>query len=194
MKTQEIRWFSTSKLKSIEESFQNEFKDYVIDESRIDTYLHTPCSDINLKLRDNLLEIKKRTSTPRSRIKIGKSSGYLENWIKWQIDSELALHSPEHWHEVKKYRKLVYFNSEGQLTLAETGVKPAAMQVEYTQLSIDDTISFSLAVEWTIEKTETHCDILKNLLREDGLILRQSMGYPEYLATISKTPLELLEF
>lgn len=65
MKTQEIRWFSTSKLKSIEESFQNEFKDYVVDESRIDTYLHTPpCSDINLKLRDNLLEIKKKNIYP----------------------------------------------------------------------------------------------------------------------------------
>lgn len=193
MKTQEIRWFSNSRLKSIEETFDNDFKGYVMDESRVDTYLHTPCADINLKLRDNLLEIKKRTSNPRSRIKIGKSSGYLENWIKWQVDSEIGLHSPEHWHDVKKRRRLVHFDAEGQLALAEDGEKPAGMQIEYTELSIDGSISFSLAVEWTVEKTETHCDILKNLLKKHELILRQSMGYPEYLGLLLKTPLELHE-
>lgn len=193
MKTQELRWFSTNKLNSLEQTFAQELNAYIIEDNRVDTYLLTSCSDVNIKRRDNLVDIKKRTSAPRSRIKIGKSSGYLESWVKWQFESEIDLHTNNHWFNVEKSRKLIYFNEEGQLTSLINGKKPAAMQIEYTTLKIEGRTHYSFAVEWTVEKTETHCDILTNLLKGHELILRQSMGYPEYLSLLINSPLELHE-
>ena len=196
METREIRWFSTEPFNKIETTFNQLFAGSIIEEpERLDTYLYTSCNEVNIKIRDGQLDIKKRTSEPKSRIKIGSNGGYAEKWIKWSIDNPLHVRPSEHWYEVRKQRKLVFLDEHNKIkSYKEDDSKPIGLQIELTNLSVDEKTFHSIALEWSSKEYNQNDEILENLLKDSELKLLQSMGYPEYLSTIVNKPLALLEF
>ncbi|PKA99816.1 hypothetical protein B0O79_3538 [Flavobacteriaceae bacterium MAR_2009_75] len=193
METQEIRWFDNRKLSTIEDKFTNAFEGHIKSDKRVDRYLSTSCSDINIKVREGKLEIKKRTSTPRSRVRIGNCNGYLENWIKWEVNFNADMHSPHHWSKVEKERNLVFLDERGNIVKPSNSNKPRGLQIEYTKLMIDSTEFFSFALEWSVEKCAAPCKLLEKILDGTDLTLKKSMGYTEFLGSTIEKPLAVSE-
>ncbi|MAU70523.1 MAG: hypothetical protein CML04_00365, partial [Pseudozobellia sp.] len=91
--------------------------------------------------------------------------------------------------------KLVFLDEHNKImSYKEDDSKPIGLQIELTNLSVDEKTFHSIALEWSSKEYNQNDEILENLLKDSELKLLQSMGYPEYLSTIVNKPLALLEF
>jgi hypothetical protein len=157
--TTEVRWFFTGDIPaSVERWFQNlgDQNDHL--ESRFDRYLRLPQEDaLGIKLRENRLEIKIRTTVYGNvTFNIGVE-GCLEGWRKWSFEladgyaeATAIGDSDPSWLSIGKGRVLKRFLVDDQrrtIPVPADDTQPRTCALELTRVTALDQRWWSLALE-----------------------------------------------
>lgn len=191
--TKELRWFFKEDVVFIRKWFeQNHKMTFSKTQSRDDYYLPQPGKkDNGIKLRERNIEVK--TLHGRQKTKIGKNAGgYLEDWKKWRFElkpsDELARQIIEknkyNWLKTTKTRmgfKMVKNRRGVEIRDIKEELENGC-QAEYTRLKIKNDTWYSFAVEtFGSPKINLYGQILNEIALSLTLLLKDSMGYPEFL-------------
>ena len=201
--TVEVRWFGNYPVpKDIRAWFEHCPGQAEQQPSRRDYYLQ-PISDLGLsaKLREGGLEIKQRQRSHGSVHLTPSVAGTIEQWIKWRFPlvsgSIPALESAankDHWTAVEKERWLKLIPVAGGPVVG-TATSQARFgvycQVEITSVRVGDQRWWTIGFELEHENEKALDRLLKvtgQVFRNttlDHLTIRNSFGYPEWLASLS---------
>jgi hypothetical protein len=202
----EIRWFIPGQLPDEVRDWFSAGRSLTPESSRGDRYLVFPgCDTVGVKLREGKLEIKPRTTSPRSVSPVSGVSGLADAWVKWSFGSDgLRTLKPELlqsglWVEVRKERTIRKFSADsGSVLEVQPEQKPlpnAGCNVELTAIEIDARRPnwYSLGFEAFGEqkKVESILDETVRLffgaqppLPEMSLGEKESLSYPGWLAQL----------
>lgn len=196
--TLEVRWFGPL-------PFPNELREWfttlgtVNTSTQTDLYLPAQDPTLNVKLRDQQFQIKRRLAEPfRTRFS-PRAAGRCEQWIKWSFDladdqsSVESLDSTSLWVSVEKIRHQISIPPEEQSALSpELPTTPAAtIDLELTQLDVDDDRHWTFCFE-TVGAIPSLVDTLEAagpVLLDDRLPIPlsddHSYGYIRWLQQLS---------
>jgi hypothetical protein len=200
--TTEVRWFLTG---DIPVSVERWFKDLGDQnghlESRVDRYLRLPNEDaLGIKIRENRLEIKTRTTAYGNvTINIGVE-GRLEGWRKWSFElayvhSEAALigDSDPSWLSIEKERILKRFLLDDQgrtIPVPADDTQPKTCALELTRATALGQQWWSLAFEASGQDVQSR-DSLVVVARQVfvppcpfTLAVENSLSFPQWLTEI----------
>lgn len=165
-------------------------------QTRTDHYLRPTDDALNLKLREGLVEVKRRGSV--APFDAPRAAGTLERWRKWGF--RLAEHdapAPEgEWLAVTKTRRLAHYAVEDGRARPHPGEAPAALgcDVELGRVEVEG------AVWWTVcfEAYGAPLGALPDALRRTAaavltpaappLPAPASLGYPAWLQRVAARP------
>lgn len=197
--TLEVRWFGTPPLPdelrrwldtlgAVETSTQN------------DLYLPAGDSALNVKLRDDELQIKRRLAGPFRRTFGPKATGRCEQWVKWRFGPEEE--QPSLWEEdptgvwvsVKKTRHQCTIDPKAQssLTADLPTSPPASIEVELTTLDAESESAWTLCLEaeGPVQSLGDTLTIAAPLLLDDRLPVvlssEESFGYVHWLQQVAE--------
>lgn len=152
--TLEVRWFGNgtppSKLRDWLDKLQPSAP-----QSWTDIYLPSEDAGLNLKVRDDKLQIKRRTAGPTLHPFTPNVSGYCEKWTKWSFDLANTSADPRTrtsgslWIPVQKTRRQRAFDMDnpGPIGPALPPSSEYVFLVELTTLSTPETDAWTLCVE-----------------------------------------------
>lgn len=151
--TLEARWFGTFPMPDVLQEWFNGLGTPWTSE-QTDLYLPAQDPALNLKLRDNQFQIKRRLADP-FRTSLGPNAvGRCEQWVKWSFDLEepspLWDEDPTAlWVPVEKTRHQLTFSPEAQssLTPALPTAPPASIEAELTTLTAGSESAWTLCIE-----------------------------------------------
>ena len=134
-------WFDT--LGSVQTSTQN------------DLYLPADDPTLNVKLRDDQLQIKRRLAGPFRQTLGPSATAHCEQWVKWKFGAERERPSlweqdpTDLWVLVQKTRHQCTIDAEAQSSLApDLPTAPAAsIEVELTALDVDSESAWTFCLE-----------------------------------------------
>lgn len=192
--SKEIRWFYKTEPESIRNWFEENGYIFENTEARTDYYLPLKDkNDLSIKLRENNIEVKQRTSRSEQADLTDSIQGYFENYTKWSFSSaeddslfhEITEKEKFSWLAVKKERigfKLKKDDNDKIVRVALEEFPPYGCQLEYTRVKIKDEIWYSFALEWFgDQELEFDLSILAEIIGEHNLESSDSMGYAEFL-------------
>lgn len=192
--TLETRWFDDTPLPAdLYEWFETLGS---VDPSHwTDFYLPTSDPALNLKYREGKVQVKHRLAPPIRRSFGPHVTGHCEQWIKWSFPSaDGSPHLREIddtglWLPVRKTRQRHRFTGDDQQSLSEAlpTSPPAAIEIELTEISVDEETAWSLCIE-----AEGPAESLLDTLTGAGSALftetfpislsaQQSFGYVQWL-------------
>lgn len=160
-----------------------------------DTYLLTEDPGLNLKVREDKLQIKRRTAGPAERSFTSRVAGHVEQWTKWSFDLARGRVDPidrergDLWIPVQKTRQQREFDAEDLQAMginAETDLD-AVVLVELTTVAVRDRPAWTLCVEaegLDDRLEETFAAATRSLFHSNVPILlsvEQSFGYVPWL-------------
>ena len=191
-RTREIRWFFEEKKENIENWFNDQHLSFGTSSERIDHYLVTDNSDMNIKLREGRLEIKQRNCGPRSRTMVDTATGYCEVWTKWSFAVEdnstlvgdIVKDRYQEWIKVAKNRLAVnLIEKDGAIQVRPISEQvDSGCQVELTKILIEGSIWYTFGLEWFGGDDESMVQpIIHDILNGSELNIKQSMGYAGFL-------------
>lgn len=152
--TLEVRWFRKSTPPS-------EVRNWIdtLDPNPLRTWtdVYLPSSDtgLNVKVRDDKLQIKRRTAGPTPHTFTAEITGHLERWTKWSFeladtDTDPRAHEAgRHWIAVRKRRRRCCLTPEDPGPIGDR-LQPewdATVYVELTTLSTESHGAWTLCVE-----------------------------------------------
>lgn len=196
--TLEVRWFGTG---PVPQDLQDWFGELGATSPSAWTDLYLPSEDpaMNLKLRSDNFQVKKRLAGP-TRYSFGPHvTGRLEQWAKWSFPVEDAsLSLPEHdasdlWVPVKKTRHQFAFTDDEQKIFSE-GLPlspPATIEIECTEVVAKEENAWTICLETEGPPQallETLTTVGPVLFTEDfpvGLSEEESFGYAQWLQQLS---------
>lgn len=193
-KSKEIRWFSKTEDPGISKWFETHAYIFENTTPRTDYYLLLKDQkNTGIKLREGNIEIKQLISRSDKEKLVKKVKGYFEHYIKWSFNSaeddllmqQVIEEEKFNWIAVRKERigyKLKE-NENGSIIKVKLDEFPDfGCQVEYTRLKIKEEIWYTLALEWFgDEELQFDLSILNQMLSENKLKAKKSMGYAEFL-------------
>lgn len=119
-----------------------------------DYYLPSDDPALNLKLRDNNVQIKRRLVGPFEQTFSPTVSGRSEQWVKWSFSMGNALSFPDPdptalWVPVEKTRVRHTFSEAEQATLTDTlpTTPPAKAQLELTEVTAAAETAWTVCLE-----------------------------------------------
>ena len=123
--------------------------------TQADLYLPAEDPALNLKMRDDQLQIKRRLAGPLSTSFSEKAGGRCEQWGKWTLDlagspSSLWEDDPtDLWVEVQKTRHQLSFGPEDQPALTEAlpTTPPSTLDAELTTVETAQDTAWTLCLE-----------------------------------------------
>ncbi len=192
--SKEIRWF----YKKEPESIRNWFEEhgYIFENTKARTDYYLPLKDkkdLSIKLRENNIEVKQRTSRSEKTDLTESIQGHFENYTKWSFSSaeddslfhEITEKEKYSWLAVKKERigfKLKKDDHDEIVRVALEEFPAYGCQLEYTRVKIKQEVWYSFALEWFGEQ-EIRFDIsiLDEIIGMQKLEASDSMGYAEFL-------------
>lgn len=200
--TAELRWFYPGRLPTnMSEWFQCEDagEDLEPPEEREDVYFHSAgCDYLNIKLRQERLEIKWRQAE-LGKVSFGNAGeGHAEKWFKWICEAPPAQSliatvplETGKWVRVKKSRMQRHYQVVAGESIISVPVKADINQgctIELTQLNVNDEEWWSLAFE-AFAEDKNLVTILDEVLdwvakTYSGLPVQadSSYGYPKWLS------------
>jgi hypothetical protein len=209
--TAEIRWFSRG---SIPEAVLAWFQDATAGneppEARVDQYLLVPDADsLGIKIRQNLLEFKLRTTEIGVIDLRERARGNLEQWQKWSLplrssDGEITefLRPSENWIGVSKARHLRKYAVVGKTECVAISVDEytkSGCEVELTVLQVSGQTWWTFAFESFGAKVALNHNLVltaEHVLNTAGAPLltpTQSYGYTHWLQHNATSPIESSE-
>lgn len=169
-----------------------------------DTYLPTDDPGLNLKVREDKVQIKRRTAGPAKRSFTSRVAGHVERWTKWSFNLATARVDPverergDLWIPVEKTRQQREFDAEGLQAMGiDTGTDLDAMVlVELTTLVVRERPAWTLCLE--AEGPDEHLDdtfatASRSLLQAEfpiPLSMEQSFGYVQWLQQLPDVAIE----
>lgn len=195
--TLEARWFGTPPLP---DSLRTWFKGLGTIRTSEKTDLYLPAEDptLNLKLRDDQFQIKRRLADPFRTTLGPKAAGQCEQWVKWSFElteeSSLWEEDPTAlWVPVEKTRHQLTISPEAQSSLTPDlpTTPPASIDVELTTLKADSESAWTLCVEaeGPVSSLGDTLTTAAPLLLDDRLPVTlpsdQSFGYVRWLQQLS---------
>jgi hypothetical protein len=197
--TTEVRWFLTGDIPaSVERWFQGLGDQNDHPESRVDRYLRLPNGDaLGIKLRENRIEIKIRTTVYGNVTFNNGVEGRMEGWRKWSFeladdnskataigDADLS------WVSIEKERILKRFLSDDQgrtIPVPADDTRPKTCALELTRVTALDQQWWSLALEANGQDIQSR-DGLILVARQVfvppspfALAVDDSLSYPQWL-------------
>lgn len=192
--TLEVRWFRhgtpPSSLRDWLQALEPEPPD-----TWTDTYLLTEDPGVNLKIREDQLQIKRRTAGPANRSFTTSVAGRVERWTKWSFDLATARLDPleqergDLWIQVQKTRQQREFDAAD---LQAMGINvgtdlDAAVFVELTTVAALERPAWTLCLE--VEGPNEHLEDTfaassRSLLQSEfpiSLSMQESFGYVRWL-------------
>jgi hypothetical protein len=201
--TLEARWFGAPPLP---DALREWFSELGSIRTAEQTDLYLPAEDpaVNLKLRDNQFQIKRRLAGP-FRTSLGpNAAGRCEQWVKWSFELEEAASLWDQdptalWVPVKKTRHQLTIPPEAQssLTPALPAAPPASIELELTTLKVDSETAWTLCIEAEgpvsslVDTLTTAAPQLLDDRLPISLSSDQSFGYIRWLLqlpTVSRRP------
>jgi len=203
----EIRWFFHGNAASIMAWFETLFDTKLESQKpRDDYYLHIPqCDFAGVKYREERLEIKWRDAYDLNFIGCsGKVKGKAESWARWEwTDPQSSVKNIRFLAEdpigptikvTKKRLQYKYeFAPDGSILPASKVMVENGGAIELTELITKGEQWYSIAIELVGNKSTDKRNLqqsVDHLFREysgPGLNLENSLGYPEYLAHVTKS-------
>ena len=192
--TLEARWFGTPPLPNTLREWFNALGT-VRTSNQTDLYLPSEDPALNLKLRDDQLQIKRRLAGP-FRTSLGpNAAARCEQWVKWswgveEGPSSLWNEDPTAlWVPVKKTRHQITFSPEAQPSLSPDlpTSPPASIEAELTTLSVDDETAWTFCLETEgpasslVETLTTAAPLLLDDRLPLALAIDESFGYIRWL-------------
>lgn len=192
--TLEARWFGPAPLPDALREWYNALGPV---ETSTQTDLYLPAEDpaLNLKMRDDQLQIKRRLAGPLSTSFSDKASGRCEQWGKWTLDlaeppSDLWDDDPtDLWVAVEKTRHQLSFTPDEQSDLTEAlpTTPPATLEAELTTVEAmrDTAWTFCLEAEGPVPSLVDTLMTAGPIVLDDSLPVTlpadQSFGYVRWL-------------
>lgn len=191
--TLEARWFGAPPLPDVLREWFNTLGT-IRTSAQTDLYLPAEDPALNLKLRDNQLQIKRRLAGP-FRTSLGPTAaGRCEQWVKWSFDLEEASSLWDEdptalWVPVKKTRHQLTIPPEAQssLTTDLPTSPPASIEAELTVLEADSESAWTFCVEADgptgslVETLTSAAPLLLDDRLPISLSTEQSFGYVRWL-------------
>jgi len=199
--TFEARWFDTSPLP---DALRTWFHTLGAVETSTQTDWYLPAEDptLNLKVRDDQLQIKRRLAGPFRRAFGPDAAGRCEQWGKWSLSLQdgptvWSADPTGLWIRVEKIRHQISIPADRQSSLTETlpTSPPASIELELTTLKADaeSAWTFCLETEGPIEGLKDTLTTAGPLLLDDPLPVElpddQSFGYVRWLQQRPSTSL-----
>jgi hypothetical protein len=206
LKSTELRWFYSGTLPdTIAHWFrQDDLGEHLVPpETREDQYLViSECDYLNIKLRQNRLEIKCRQAE-LGKLQVSEQlAGKVEQWIKWMcedpaterlISASQLTQGP--WLRVQKERSQHKYQVLADSSLTTVPLNTSISQgctVEITQLKVESVAWWSLALE-AFGDDASRMHILQTVARwlsytypGAKLEIQNSCGYPQWLSKLAK--------
>lgn len=152
--TLEVRWFENGPPPS---GLRHWFEDLEPEPPSTWTDLYLPCEDpgLNLKVRDEKCQIKRRLAGPTRHAFGPAAVGRYEEWIKWSFDLANGPSAPWDddptalWTPIEKMRHQRRLDAEAQSALTEAlpTTPPATVMIELTTLTTLDQTAWTLCLE-----------------------------------------------
>lgn len=179
MLTIELRWFTPgTSPPEVKNWFENDCPGELKGlEERSDRYLYVPCDYLNLKLRQDNLEVKWRQAE-LGIVRFTTWEGNVEKWVKWTcedttINNILPANALQEnpWIVVQKTRQQRQYES---------------CNLELTDLDIDNSKWWSLALEMSEESSERFKSIVQKVSKTypGELLLQNSYAYPYWFSLV----------
>lgn len=202
--TLEARWFGTPPLPdALREWFQT--LGAVETYTQTDWYLPAEDPALNLKVRDDQVQIKRRLAGPFRTSFSPHAAGRCEQWGKWsfglQDEAEVGTQDPTGlWARVEKTRHQISIPADRQSSLTNDlpTSPPVSIELELTALEAGNDSAWTFCLE-----TEGPIDSLRDTLMTAGPLLLndrlpvalpddQSFGYVRWLQQLPSTSLRPL--
>lgn len=201
--TVEVRWFYRGPIPPpVESWFERGAPGVERQPVRVDHYLQLPKGDnLNIKLRQGRIEVKRRTAPPKVRQFHERAAGAVEAWQKWSFElagpqsaRSKSLSPPSAWIAVRKARRLrAYQVTGGPIDAAQPALETPdrGCELELTQVDVLGETWWTLAFEAFGPEAGLQEDLLlvaEHVFGKDEppqLRANASYGYAAWLGTIA---------